>query len=55
MGHGHRWLRLEALQQEGGVDDEGETDRHQGVHEYVEFRLPEPVLAKPFQDIDFGM
>lgn len=50
------WIlrRLEALQQEGRVDDEGETESHQGVHEDVELRLPEAALPQPLEYVRLG-
>jgi hypothetical protein len=52
--HGLR-LRLEALQQESGVYDEGDADGEQCVHEEVQLGLSEAVLPQPFQNISFGM
>lgn len=46
-----RGLGLEALQQECSVHNECNTDRHQGVHENVQLRLPEAVLAQPLEHV----
>lgn len=47
----HRWWRrwLEALQQEGRVDNKRDRQSYQGVHEYIQFGLTETILAQPFE------
>lgn len=48
-------LCLETLEQESGVDHEGDSNGEQRVHEYVQFRLSESVFAQPFQNVGLGM
>lgn len=55
MRHRCRRLRLEALQQEGGVHDKGHADREQRVNEDVELGLAEAVLAQPVEDGGLGL